>query len=88
EAYEYTGTMLGQALADAVTITSPEAIILFGGLAKAGKYIFEPTRRAMEMNMLSNFRNKVKLLPSGIDGKNAAVLGASALVWQQMKKNS
>ncbi|MEG1607854.1 MAG: ROK family protein [Mucinivorans sp.] len=88
EAYEYTGTMLGQALADAVTITSPEAIILFGGLAKAGKYIFEPTKRAMEMNMLSNFRNKVKLLPSGIDGKNAAVLGASALVWQQMKKNS
>lgn len=88
EAYEYTGTMLGQSLADAVTITSPEAIILFGGLAKAGKYIFEPTRRAMESSMLSNFRNKVKLLPSGIDGKNAAVLGASALVWQQLEKNS
>ncbi|MFI3295480.1 MAG: ROK family protein [Rikenellaceae bacterium] len=86
EAYEYTGTMLGQALADAVTITSPEAIILFGGLAKAGKYIFEPTRRAMESSMLSNFRNKVKLLPSGIDGKNAAVLGASALVWQELDK--
>lgn len=86
EAYEYTGTMLGQALADAVTITSPEAIILFGGLAKAGKYIFEPTKRAMENNMLSNFRDKVKLLPSGIDGKNAAVLGASALVWQQLEK--
>lgn len=86
EAYEYTGTMLGQALADAVTITSPEAIILFGGLAKAGKYIFEPTKRSMENNMLSNFRDKVKLLPSGIDGKNAAVLGASALVWQELEK--
>lgn len=86
EAYEYTGTMLGQSLADAVTITSPEAIILFGGLAKAGKYIFEPTKRAMENNMLSNFRDKVKLLPSGIDGKNAAVLGASALVWQELEK--
>ncbi len=85
-AYEYTGQMLGQALADAVTITSPEAIILFGGLAKAGKYIFEPTRRAMEASMLVNFRNKVKLLPSGIDGKNAAVLGASALVWQEMEQ--
>ena len=67
----------------AVTITSPEAIFLFGGLAKAGKYIFEPTKKYMEMHMLSNFRNKVKLLPSGIDGKNAAVLGASALIWQQ-----
>lgn len=83
EAYEYTGMLLGQALADAVTITSPEAIFLFGGLAKAGKYIFEPTKKYMEMHMLSNFRNKVKLLPSGIDGKNAAVLGASALIWQE-----
>ena len=86
EAYEYTGTMLGRALADAVTITSPEAIILFGGLAKAGKYIFEPTKRSMEKNMLANFRDNVKLLPSGIDGKNAAVLGASALVWQSLEK--
>ena len=83
EAYEYTGMLLGQALADAVTITSPEAIFLFGGLAKAGKYLFEPTKKYMEMHMLSNFRNQVKLLPSGIDGKNAAILGASALVWQQ-----
>lgn len=82
EAYEYTGTILGQALADAVTITSPEAIILFGGLAKAGKYIFEPTKRSMEANILRNFQNKVKILPSGIDGRNAAVLGASALIWQ------
>lgn len=82
EAYDYTGMLLGQALADAVTITSPEAIFLFGGLAKAGKYIFEPTKKYMEMHMLANFRNKVKLLPSGIDGKNAAVLGASALIWQ------
>lgn len=86
EAYEYTGMMLGQALADAVTITSPEAIILFGGLAKAGKYIFEPTKRTMEANILRNFQNKVKILPSGIDGRNAAVLGASALVWQQLEK--
>lgn len=86
EAYEYTGMLLGQALADAVTITSPEAIFLFGGLAKAGKYIFEPTKKYMEMHMLSNFRNKVKLLPSGIDGKNAAVLGASALIWQEKER--
>lgn len=88
EAYEYTGLMLGQSLADAVAITSPEAIILFGGLAKAGKYIFEPTKRSMEMHMLRNFRNKVKLLPSGIVGKNAAVLGASSLIWQQREKQN
>lgn len=84
EAYEYTGMILGQALADAVTITSPEAIFLFGGLAKAGKYLFEPTKKYMEMHMLSNYRNKVKLLPSGLEGKNAAILGASALVWDTL----
>ena len=87
EAYEYTGKLLGEALADAVALTSPEAIFLFGGLAKAGKYIFEPTKKYMEQNLLAIFRNKVKLLPSGIDGKNAAVLGASALVWQSLKES-
>lgn len=86
EAYEYTGMLLGRAPADAVSITSPEAIFLFGGLAKAGKYIFEPTKKYMEMHMMPIFRNKVKLLPSGIDGKNAAVLGASALAWQHMNE--
>ncbi len=82
EAFRYTGEMLGRALADIVTITSPEAIFLFGGLSKAGKLIFEPTQWYMEENMLFAFKNKVKLLPSGIQGKNAAILGASALIWQ------
>ncbi len=85
EAFRFTGEMLGRALADVVTVTSPEAIFLFGGLSKAGKLIFEPTQWYMEENMLFVFKNKVKLLPSGIQGKNAAILGASALIWQSMK---
>ena len=80
EAFRFTGEMLGRALADVVTVTSPEAIFLFGGLSKAGKLIFEPTQWYMEENMLFAFKNKVKLLPSGIQGKNAAILGASALM--------
>ena len=83
ECFRFTGEMLGRALADAVTVTSPEAIFLFGGLAKAGKLLFEPTQQYMEENMLFAYKNKVKLLPSGIQGKNAAILGASALIWQQ-----
>ncbi len=82
EAFRYTGEMLGRALANVVTVTSPEAIFLFGGLSKAGKLLFEPTQWYMEENMLFLFKNKVKLLPSGIQGKNAAILGASALIWQ------
>ena len=85
EAYEYTGEQLGRALANAVLITGPEAIFLFGGLAKAGKYIFEPTRRHMEANMLPHFRNKVELLPSGVPEGNAAVLGAAALIWSKIE---
>ena len=85
ECFRLTGEKLGCALADAITITSPEAIFLFGGLAKAGKHIFEPTKWYMEENMMYAFKNKVQLLPSGIQGKNAAILGASALIWQQYK---
>lgn len=86
EAFRRTGEYLGRALANMVTITSPEAVFLFGGLAKAGKLIFEPTQWYMEEEMLFVYKNKVKLLPSGIQGKNAAILGASALIWQQIGK--
>ena len=86
EAFRFTGEMLGRALADVVTVTSPEAIFLFGGLSKAGKLLFDPTQWYMEENMLFVFKNKVKLLPSGIQGKNAAILGASALIWQEAAK--
>lgn len=86
EAFRFTGEMLGRALADVVAITSPQAIFLFGGLAKAGKHLFDPTKWYMEENMLFTFKNKVELLPSGIEGKNAAILGASALIWQKLNK--
>ena len=82
ECFRLTGQKLGYALADAVTITSPEAIFIFGGLAKAGDLIFEPIKHYMEENMLIAFKNKVKVLPSELQNKNAAILGASALVWQ------
>ena len=81
EIFEFTGKILGQTLADAVTITSPEAIIFFGGLARAGKLILEPTKRHMETNLLRIFKDKIKLLPSALPDTDAAILGASALVW-------
>lgn len=83
--FKYTGKMLGEALANTVAITSPEAIFLMGGLAKAEDLIFEPTKDHMELNMLSIFSNKVKLLPSQLD-KNVAVYGAAALVWNELEK--
>lgn len=84
EAFEVTGRILGMKLADAVTHTSPEAIILFGGLAHAGDLIFRPTKQYMEAFMLNIFKNKVKLIPSGLPDGNTAVLGASALIWKEL----
>lgn len=85
DAFEFTGKILGMKLSDAVAFSSPEAIILFGGLALAGELIFVPTKKYMEHYMLPLYRNKVKLLPSLVNNKNAAVLGAAALVWTHMK---
>ncbi len=84
EAFDYTGEILGIKLADAVAHTSPEAIFLFGGLAQAGDLIFGPTKYYMEENMLNIYRNKVKLLPSELPAGDAAILGASALVWKEL----
>ena len=80
-AFEHTGAMLGFKLADVVAHTNPEAIFLFGGLALAKELIFEPARQHMEENLLYIYRGKVKLLPSELSTQNAAVLGASSLVW-------
>ncbi len=85
-AFEHTGMMLGFKLADVVAHTNPEAVFLFGGLALAEDLIFEPARRSMEENLLDIYRGKVKLLPSELSARNAAVLGASSLVWAEMKK--
>jgi len=81
EIFDYTGKILGQTLADAVAITSPQAIIFFGGLAKAGDMILLPTRMHMEANLLKIYKNKVSLLLSELPDADAAILGASALAW-------
>lgn len=81
EIFEQTGKILGIALANAIMTTSPEAIILFGGLTKAGDYILKPTRKHMEANLIKIFENKVKLLISHLKEADAAILGASALAW-------
>jgi glucokinase len=84
KAFDYTGKMLGLKLADAVAHTSPEAIFLFGGLSLAGDLIFTPTKKYMEYFLLPIYRNKIKLLPSALQDKNIAVLGAGALIWNDL----
>ena len=80
--FDFTGKVLGTACADFVTFNSPEAIIFFGGLTKAGDYLMKPLREAFEKNTLNIFQGKAKLLISSLNGSEAAVLGASALGWE------
>ena len=80
--FEFTGQILGESLANFIMFSSPEAIILFGGLTKAGSLLLNPTRKHMEANLLPIFQNKVKLLFSELKEADAAILGASALVWK------
>ncbi len=82
EIFEYTGKILGMALANFVMFSSPEAIVLFGGLTKAGELILKPTKEHMEANLIQVFQNKVKILVSHLKESDAAILGASALVWE------
>ncbi|MBL4650206.1 MAG: ROK family protein [Aureispira sp.] len=84
EIFDYTAEYLGFSLANTVAISSPEAIILFGGLANAGALIVDPTRRFMEQYMLNLFQNKVKLLISTVPQHQAAILGAGALAWKNV----
>ncbi len=80
--FEFTGTLLGEALADFIAFSSPEAIVLFGGLAKSGELLTKPVKKAMDDNVLNIFKGKTKLLISELKDSDAAVLGASALGWE------
>ena len=82
EIFEVTGKMLGEAFADFIAFSSPEAIILFGGMTKAGDLIMNPIRESMEKNVVPIWRGKIKLLFSELKDSDAAVLGASALGWE------
>lgn len=82
EVFEYTGKILGEAFADFIAFSAPEAIVLFGGLAKSGDLILKPVVENMEKNLLPIWKGKVKVLFSALKEADAAVLGASALAWE------
>ncbi|PIF05423.1 MAG: glucokinase [Draconibacterium sp.] len=86
EVFEKTGAWLGMGLADTVHHLSPEAIFLFGGPTAAGDLIFKPTKKSMEEHLLPIFKNKIDILPSQLKPGDAAIVGASALVWKELEK--
>ena len=80
--FEFTGKILGRSFADFVAFSSPEAIVLFGGLARAKEFLTEPIENALNENVLPLWRGKVKIVYSQLKESDAAILGASALAWE------
>ena len=88
QAFAKTGKILGSKLADVMAVTEPEYIYLFGGLANAGDLLLSPTRKAFEKHLLPIYRGKTKIVLSGLQGKNIAVLGAAALIKNEIDKKN
>ena len=80
--FDYTGRILGRSFADFVAFSAPEAIVLFGGLARAKEFLLEPIKKSMNENLLPLWRDKVEIVFSTLKESDAAILGASALAWE------
>lgn len=83
QAFKITGDWLGLTLANAVAVTSPQAFVLFGGLAHAGELLFEPTRKSFEKNLHNIYHNKVRILSSQLNENDGAILGAASLIFNE-----
>ncbi|MBR4234307.1 MAG: ROK family protein, partial [Bacteroidales bacterium] len=75
-------TMLGRSFADFIAFSAPEAIVLFGGLARAKEFLYEPMLRSMNENVMKIWKDRVKIVFSQLKESDAAILGASALAWE------
>lgn len=84
-ALDQTARWIALGIANSVTFSSPETIFLFGGLAQAGDAIFVPVRKYADELVQPIFRGTFNVLPSGLPEARAAVLGASALIWKELK---
>jgi len=86
EAMNFTAEKLAFGIINAIVFSSPEAIFLFGGLARAGEMLLKPVRKYVDENIQPVFKGSVKILPSGVPESNAAILGAAALIWNERSK--
>ena len=80
--FEFTGKILGRSFSDFIAFSAPEAIVLFGGLARAKEFLDAPMKEAMNANVLALWKDKVEIVYSQLKESDAAILGASALAWE------
>lgn len=81
EIFAYTGRILGRALGDFVKFSSPQAIVLFGGLTKSREFFHDEMVQAMNDNLMQVWKGQIEILYSSLKESDAAILGASSMVW-------
>lgn len=81
EIFTYTGRILGRAMGDFVKFSSPQAIVLFGGLTKSREFFHDDMVKAMNDNLMQIWKGKIQILYSSLKESDAAILGASSMVW-------
>ena len=86
EIFDYTAKKLALGISNAVAITNPETVFLFGGIAQAGEILLKPTRKYLNQYLLNLFKD-TKLMLSGVPNDNAAILGAASLVWNELENS-
>jgi glucokinase len=81
ETYRRTGYCLGLGLANYASVLNPEAFVFTGGIAQAGKWLFEPANEVFEEHVFHNLQGKVRFLVSNLENRTRNMLGASVLAW-------
>ena len=81
EIFTYTGRILGRAMGDFVKFSSPQAIVLFGGLTKSREFFHDDMVKAMNGNLMQIWKGQIQILYSSLKESDAAILGASSMVW-------
>ena len=82
--YSFTGDKLGQGLAQAATLLSPEAFIFYGGFSNAGNRILDSAKISMDQHLINGQAGHIELMRSGLPQGQAGILGAASLIWSSM----
>lgn len=78
ERWNITGRMLATAMMNACWLLNPEALIIGGGVARAGELLFKPFREHLLSQLSGPFKDNLAILPAQF-GHEAGTIGAAAL---------
>ena len=76
--WEQLGTEIGAAIVNAIWLLNPDAIVIGGGVAKAGALLMEPIRRTIRDRVTPLFHEQLKVVLAEL-GNDAGIIGCAEL---------